>query len=165
LTALLRRDQRHKRFQPAITINKIAEYCARGDALPEEEGGGKGRCPLLDEKLCRIYGIRPFGCRCFVSKVRCDDSGYADVDELVLTVNNIFLQTVEHLDCHGCTGNLADVLLWLASGKNERQYLDGRVDCAGAGLIKNQPMTVLMIPPDHRREVEPILDKLRRITV
>ena len=165
LLQLLEGEQRHKRFQPKITINKIAERCARGQALPEEETRGEGQCPLLDENLCRIYGIRPFGCRCFVSKVRCDDSGYADVDAVVLTVNNIFLQTMEHLDRHGCSGNLSDVLLGLSSGENERCCRDGKIDCEKTGLIKNQAMTVLMIPPDHREKVEQILNQLRRISV
>ena len=83
----------------------------------------------------------------------------------MLTVNNIFLQTMEHLDRHGCFGNLSDVLLGLSSGENERCYRDGKIDCAKMGLIKNQAMTVLMIPPDHREKVEPILDQLRRISV
>lgn len=164
LIRLLERSSRQARFQPKTTTNKIAELCLRGMDLPEEENDvGGGACPLLDEKLCSIYGIRAFGCRCFISNINCNQSGYADVDEHVLTVNNIFLQIIEHVDSRGCSGNLTDVLLCLLSREARTAYRNNQLRCAKSGLIRNYPMPALMIPPAQREKVKPIVEKLQSI--
>lgn len=161
---LLERSSRQARFQPKTTTNKIAELCVRGKDLPDEESDvDGGKCPLLDEKLCSIYGIRAFGCRCFISNTNCNQSGNAIVDEHVLTVNNIFLQTIEHVDSSGCSGNLTDVLLCLVSREARAAYRNNQLRCAKSGLIKNYPMPTLMIPPAQREKVKPIVEKLQRI--
>ena len=165
LVQLLEQEKSLPRFQPTITINAIAENCANGKAVPEEEAGDEGLCPLLDDKLCSLYNERPFGCRCLVSKSICDTSGFADIDEIVLTVNNILLQTIEHIDRPGCSGNLIDVLLWVSKRENEKRCRDGKINCEKAALIDNRPMSVLMIPPEHREKVKPILDRLYRISI
>ena len=165
LIQLLEREKGLPRFQPTITINTIAEYCANNKAVPEEEAGDEGLCPMLNDTLCSLYNMRPFGCRCFVSNSICENSGFADIDEVVLTVNNVFLQTIEHIDCHGCSGNLIDVLLWLSIRENAGRYRDGKINCEKAALITNRPMTVLMIPPEHLEKVRPILEQLRSISV
>ena len=164
LLGSLERSSRHPRFRPKTTTNKIAELCVRGKDLPDEEADTEsGDCPLLDNNLCPIYGSRAFGCRCFISKIDCNQSGYADVDEHVLTVNNIFLQTIEHVDSKGCTGNLTDVLLCLASPEARETYRNGQLLCSKLGLIRNQPLPALMIPPAQREKVNPIVKKLQSI--
>ena len=164
LIRLLERSSQHARFQPKTTTNKIAELCVQGEELPDEDSDvDGGECPLLDDNLCTIYGIRAFGCRCFISKVNCNQSGYADVDEHVLTVNNIFLQTIEHVDASGCSGNLTDVLLCLVSRKARAAYRNNQLRCAKSGLIRNSPMPALMIPPAQRDKVKPIVEKLQSI--
>ena len=165
LIRLVEQEKSLPRFQPSITINRIAEYCANNKAVPEEEAGDEGLCPLLNNKLCSLYNERPFGCRCLVSKSICDIDGFADIEEIVLTVNNILLQTIEHIDHLGCSGNLIDVLLFFLKKENEERYRDGKINCEKAGLINNQSMTVLMVPPEHREKVKPILDELYRISI
>jgi len=83
--------------------------------------------------------------------------------EDIKSVNTIFLQTIEHMDAEGCSGNLLDVLEVLASKENRQTYEDHRLKCATAGLIANQALKVLMIPPQHRTRMEPILNSLREI--
>lgn len=153
----------HAYFKPKITTNRLANLCADGIEPPQEEFGESQSCPFLTEKQCPIYAVRPFGCRCLVSRHDCAEEGYADMDDFVLSVNTVFLQTVEHLDAAGCSGNLLDVLAVMASPENRQAYEDHRLVCETAGLIANAPLKVLMIPPRHRTKMEPILQSLRDI--
>jgi hypothetical protein len=145
-----------KRFKPQLTTNRLADLYAQGIDPPET-------CPFLTNSQCPIYAPRPFGCRGLVSRHDCRDKGYADVDDFVLSVNTVFLQTIEHVDAHGCTGNMLDVLRVITSEDNRRCYEANDLRCSNLGLIPNQPLKVLMIPPEHRSRMEPILQSLHQI--
>jgi Fe-S-cluster containining protein len=153
-----------KRFQPRITTNKIAELCIKGKDLPEEDySTHKGNCPFLKAAECPIYSIRPFGCRCLVSNHDCREKGYAEVDPFVLTVNNLFLQFIEHVDFQGFSGNLIDVLILTASKEKRHSYKMNKLRNPATGLVPNMQIKVLMIPPEHRVKVKPILNALQNI--
>jgi Fe-S-cluster containining protein len=152
-------------FQLKMTTNQLADLCAEGVEPPAEESTDWHPCPLLTDNQCPIYAVRPFGCRCLVSRRDCSKNGYADMDAFVLSVNTVFLQSIEHLDADGCTGNLLDMLGVMASEESRQQYEKNSLNCAKAGMIPNQPLKVLMIPPEHRTKMEPILQSLRNIRV
>jgi hypothetical protein len=153
-----------KRFRPQITTNRLAQLCAQGGDPPEEINTGDWQdCPLLVENRCPIYDLRPFGCRCLVSRHNCGEKGFAEIDDFVLSVNTVFLQTIEHVDAGGCSGNLVDVLQTMAAEQNRAAYGNDALHCSSNGLIPNQAMKVLMIPPEHRTELEPILQQLRQV--
>ncbi len=155
-----------KRFQPRVTTNRLAQLCAKGVEPPEEIGNENWQdCPVLLDHRCTIYELRPFGCRCLVSRHSCGQKGYADMDDFVLSVNTVFLQTIEHVDAGGCSGNLVDVLRAMSVEQNREAYRNDILHCTGNGLIANQPLEVLMIPPEHRTQIEPILQELRQITI
>ena len=137
--------------------------CAAGIDPPEEEQPASGTCPFLSDDLCPLYRARPFGCRCLVSRHDCGKHGYADIDDFVLSVNTVVLQTIEHMDAAGCSGNMLDVLEVMAGQENRQAYKEGKLDCASTGLIANQPLKILMIPPEHRTRMEPILKSLQEI--
>jgi Fe-S-cluster containining protein len=154
-----------KRFQPLTTTNRLADLCMKGEDFPEEKHDDpNGRCPLLNDNLCPIYPVRPFACRCFVSKKDCRKQGYAEVDPFILSVNNLFLQVIEHVDSQGFSGNLIDVLKFMSSKNNRRNYKKNTLNNLDTGLIPNLKITVLMIPPEHRVEINPILNALQNIT-
>jgi hypothetical protein len=154
------------RYQPQISTNRLAELYAAEAKVPEEEvSSASFECPLLSNKLCGIYNLRPFGCRCFVSRKNCGVTGYADIDDFTASVNTVFLQTIEHLDADGCSGNLIDVLQVMASESNRQAYERGEFKCEKNGLIVNWSLKVLMIPPEHRTKMEPILQELRQIKI
>jgi hypothetical protein len=157
----------HKnRFQPKLTTNQFADLCARGLEPPDEEAPPVDEvCSLLLDDLCPIYSARPFGCRCLVSRHDCGERGYAEIDDFVLSVNTVFLQMIEHIDVGGCTGNLLDVLCGLSEEENRRSCEGNSLSCSDVGLIPNQPLKVLMIPPEHRARIEPILRELRQSTI
>ena len=152
------------RYQPQISTNRLAELYAAEARVPEEEMAAEWEeCSLLVKNVCSIYDLRPFGCRCFISHKNCAETGYADIDEFTASVNTVFLQTIEHLDADGCSGNLIDVLQAMASEDNRRAYEKDRLKCETNGLIVNWSLKVLMIPPEHRTKMEPILQELRQI--
>jgi len=153
-----------RRFQPQTTTNRLADLCATGED-PPVEGNERlnGSCPLMKDNLCPIYQVRPFGCRCFVSKHDCRDKGYAEIDPFILSVNNLFLQFIEHVDSQGFSGNLIDVLKLMASKINRHNYKRNTLNNSDIGLIPNLKITVLMIPPEHRVKIKPILNALQRI--
>jgi Fe-S-cluster containining protein len=155
-----------ERFQPQLTTNRMAELCAADAKVPHEDTTGEWQdCALLDDSLCTIYDLRPFGCRCFVSRHNCGESGHADIDDFTASVNTVFLQVIEHLDAEGCSGNLIDVLQFMASDDKRRDYQGGKLNCEENGLIVNWELKVLMIPPEHLERIEPILQQLRDINL
>jgi Fe-S-cluster containining protein len=161
---VLAREHNHLKFKPKITINQMATLCSSGLELPDGvPSSAAAPCPLLTDRACPVYGLRPFACRSFVSRTTCTPGGAADVEPFVLSVNTVFLQVIEHLDAAGCSGNLTDVLLCLLDNETEHAYRDGRLHCSRVGLIPNQPLSVLMVPPEHRLRLEPILNALRNI--
>jgi hypothetical protein len=149
----------------AEKIAPIAECCMHDRQLPEEEiqlMGGP--CPLLKKDQCPLYGVRPFGCRSMVSRRNCHETGFAEMDAFVITLNTVFLQVIEHLDWQGCSGNLTDILRFLAIEENRSAYRAGSLECLKWALIPNQKMKVLMIPPEQRKKIEPIVQTLHSIT-
>jgi len=160
----IRQHVNKKRFIPRITTNGIAARCMAGKDLPEEESDPAwSPCPLLKNNLCAIYSQRPFGCRCMVSEKKCQETGYAKMSDYVLTVNHVFGQVIENVDKDGRTGNLIDMLLFLESEDRQASYDQNVWKENGNGLIHNQAMTVLMIPPEHQSKIQPILRVLRDI--
>ena len=153
-----------KRLRPQLTTNHLAQLCAKGVDLPEEEDNiDLQACPILQDNQCPIYELRPYGCRCLVSRHTCGAKGYAEIDDFVLSVNTVFLQTIEHVDAGGCSGNLVDVLQAMSVESNREAYGNSALHCSASKLIPNQPLEVLMIPPEHRTKMEPILQQLRQI--
>lgn len=146
------------RYQPAVTTNALAALLVNGDTAPEETNDPEaGACPLLDRGICTVYEVRPFGCRAMCSSENCAITGEAVMPPLVLSVNNLMLQYIEALDRPGGTGNLTDVLLFfhreqIASGNGMSGFAE-----LSPPLLTNRAFPALMLPPDHRRQLEPLL--------
>jgi Fe-S-cluster containining protein len=152
-----------KRFVPKVTINNLAEMVCNGLNPPEEEiDPNWGPCPLLTDQECPIYPVRPFGCRCLVSQAPCRENGYAKLDPFVLTINYLFLQAIEHIDNQGLLGNLTDILLLLESVEMRKNYSRNLLK-PDRKKIRNSPIKFLMIPPEHRLRVKPILEEIQKI--
>lgn len=150
------------RYHPQMTTNALARHCLEGRDPPREDFPVERlSCPLLHDACCPVYALRPFGCRCLVSRQACGPHGYAEVDEWVLTVNTLFMQAIEHLDRPGCFGNFSDVVLAIA--------VDGEVDhpaaagCGAFGLLANQPIPAFMIPPGHRARAAALVAEIQRV--
>jgi len=158
----LSRQQQQPRFIPQVTTNQIADICIAGEDPPEEAiDPSWGPCPLLTDKACPVYDLRPFGCRNMVSIKRCEETGTAEIDEFTLTVNHVFLQYIEHIDQNGFSGNLSDVLVHAM--RNESADTSNQTPVAQTTLIRNTPLSALLIPPEHREQMAPIINALRDI--
>jgi Fe-S-cluster containining protein len=158
---MLSRPAPPRRFHPLVTINGMAALCMQGRELPDElNDPSAGVCRLLDGDICAIYDVRPFGCRAMLSSVTCGLTAEACMPSLVLTINNIVMQFIEALDQPGASGNLIDLLHFLTDPAPCRAYENRLAHPWPQPLLPNQSMPVLMIPPEHRSAVQPLLRSL-----
>ncbi|MEE4362880.1 MAG: YkgJ family cysteine cluster protein [Desulfotignum sp.] len=146
-----------KRYIPRMTTNRFARLCMEGTDLPDEENDPSwGKCPLLANDLCTVYDVRPFGCRALMSDTGCKNTGFAQVPPWVLTMNNVFLQAIEHLDSHGFSGNLSDMLTWFPADEP---------DPPADRFVPNEAISVLMVPPGHRQDLAPVIEQLSTLLI
>ncbi len=159
--------QNRPRFQPRFTTNQIAGLCAQGRQCPEEPppADDGGVCAFLSAGQCPFYPARPFACRCMVSQSVCRTGGSALVDPLILSANTVFMQFIEHIDLIGASGNLIDVLAALATDADRSAYTHGALTWENTPLIANQPLKTLMIPPEHRNALMPLVQQIQQIRV
>ena len=154
------------RFIPKTTTNMLAVLCANGKDIPEEESDVSwGSCPFLIDKKCPVYEKRPFGCRCFVSTSDCSKKGYAEINPFVVTVNNLFLQFIEHVDSQGYSGNFTDIILYAEAKRNKFPKDSAVPEMFRNKLVKNHPITFLPIPPEDKVRIKPVLQALQNIRV
>ncbi|NVM23801.1 MAG: hypothetical protein HWN68_18735 [Desulfobacterales bacterium] len=162
----VRSTAHQSRFQPAITTNDLAALCLQGEDPPEERSDySRSPCQFLSNKECLIYQVRPFGCRCFFSTQKCEEAECAVVDPFVVTVNTVFLQFIEHIDAGGFFGNMTDVLLFLESETQRRDYETQASTSYSGSLARNRAIPALVVPPEHQSKLQPILDKLKKTEI
>ncbi len=147
-------DNNVPRFKPRLSTNAYVAACRTATDTPvdDETGDQTGICPFLENNACRIYPVRPFGCRCMISTTKCDQNGYAEIDDYTLTLNTVFLQFIEHLDQDGYFGNMGDVLIYLSSGNEKIPET--------CNVTPNHPIPALMVPPAHRGRIADLINTL-----
>lgn len=161
----LRRHAHRRHLIPTVTLNQMAEICMKGEEPPEDESDPAwGACPLLQDGLCSVYEVRPLACRAMVSRSHCENSGYADMDDFHVTLNNVLMQYLEHIDAGSLMGNLNDLLpLFADEHIRDTYWKTGCLEGDSNRLIENQPLTVLMAPPEHRERIMPILQDIQKV--
>jgi len=150
-----------QRYIPKMTTNMFARMCKERKEIPEEGNDPSwGKCPLLVNDLCILYDARPFGCRALISQAHCRKKGYAQVPPIVLSLNNLFLQAIEHMDQGGFSGNLSDMLTLFLADSVLENFPDPLKITDDERFLLNEKIGVLMIPPEHREKVRALLEKL-----
>lgn len=136
-----------------------------GKDIPEEENDPAwGRCPVLKEEMCTVYDARPFGCRALMSQIDCSENGYAQVPPEVMTMNNVLMQVIEHVDQKGISGNFSDIMLLFLSDEPPAGNLRAfATQHKGKHLLLNEKIPVLMIPPEHRQKLASFIEKISSI--
>jgi Fe-S-cluster containining protein len=153
-------------LRPQVTINQLAGICAGGGEPPDEAPADPCGlpCSLLEKGRCSVYPRRPIACRIMVSRVVCRPGGSADMPSLLVSAGSVVMQFVEHLDsAGGLCGNLADVLTLFSTAEARRAYRQRLPPVPHDGLIPNHPLRVLMVPPEHRDALLPMVAELRRM--
>ena len=150
------------RFQPLVTINRLAQLCMSGqEPLEEHTNPQAGPCPLLTSDICSIYSVRPFGCRAMLSTRDCARHGEAFMPDLILSANQVVMQYLEALDRPGATGNLIDVLRFVSNPQQRAAYLNPSGSSWPHSLQPNQGFSAWLIPPEHRQAIQPLLQALQ----
>lgn len=152
------------RYIPETTANSFASIMMSGEDAPEEILDPSWKpCPFLGESgLCVIYESRPFHCRCMHSEEKCGENGYSVMPPFLVTINNVFLQYIEHIDKTGFVANITDAVLWMMDLSNRHSY-SGNILNAGKlpdGFIGCRPMPFLMVPPEHQERVRPVIKRI-----
>ena len=159
-----------QRYVPKATANGFARACMEGRDLPHEENDPQwGACPLLEDGRCTIYRARPLGCRVMMSEEPCRQSGFARMPPFALTLSNLLNQAVEAADEKGVTGNFFDLLAayalaWESCSRPKGLYLslDNIANSDKKEVfLRNQPIPVLMVPPEHREQALPLIREIR----
>jgi len=141
---------------PAVTANEYAEtYLNREEAALQNDPApwNFSPCIFLNRGCCTIYPVRPFGCRSFNSIIPCPENDMAEVPPLVITVNAVCMQIIEHLDSDGgLWGNMADVLKVLLAGPKRTEEQ--------SRLLPARPNPGFLVPPSERESVGNFIYKL-----
>lgn len=142
---------------PAMTTNRFALACMRGEDIAEEsQPRDFSPCMFLRNNCCLIYPVRSFMCRSFGSRNKCSDSGCAEVEPLYLTLTTVIMQCIEHLDRGRPWGNMNTVLRILTKTANNEE--EDRVPRA-------EPLPGFLIPSDEeeglRTRVHVLLEIVR----
>lgn len=154
------------RFIPKTTANGFVSIIMSGEEEPEEFIDPSWKpCPFLGSSgVCGIYDARPFHCRCMHSEQVCEDGGYSVLPPFIVTLNNVFLQYIEHLDKNGFISNLTDAALWMLNPVNRQSYAeDHDLNGLPADFVRCMAMPFLMVPPEHQEQIRPVLTALSEI--
>src|SRR3989339_1362684 len=140
--------QRQDMNSPQVTTNQFAQFCLEGREVDISVNNGASwnfsPCQFLENGDCSIYPVRPFACRALVSQKVCAQGGAAEMAPVVVTLNTIWLQIIEHVDQGGFWGNMLDVLAFLQNTHSGRtaEPLAGKT----TRLLKNLPVPGFLLP-------------------
>ena len=142
-------------YKPDLTINEEATYYLKGVSPPEGQADHvDSPCPLVDrDGLCTIYDRRPFACRSMLSKIPCHESGHADMDPFIITINLATYQIIEHMAKGGFYGNLWDLVRCFVKGDLEMVHTR---ECTG--------VTGFLVAPEEQRRFDAFLRRLQAHT-
>jgi Fe-S-cluster containining protein len=143
-------------MRPLQTTNQFAAQC-----LAEKESSEDNMpdwdftpCIFLENNECLIYQVRPFSCRSFSSFQSCSTTGSAEVDPILITMNTVVQQIIEHNSSEaGWWGNMIDILRLLIVTEEEGE--------SKKHVLPAQPNPGFLIHPDEVRSVEAFFARLK----
>lgn len=155
--------------RPLMSTNEWARRCLEGQEVSGEEPEQVlTPCPFLDRKLCcSLYPLRPFACRCFGSSVDCATSGMAEQPDILIEINTVTMQLIEHLGRGGWWGNMLDVLSALILQTEVKQVMGGeqRLEETTGYLHRAKPLPGFLVMPAQQTAVQAYLNDLLAIQI
>lgn len=149
-----------------ITTNGWAEHCLKGMEIVAEDNQVMEPCPFLDgQNHCSIYRLRPFSCRCFGSTVDCRTSGVAEQPDILMEVNTVTLQLIEHLGQGQWWGNMLDMLPALLAEQYEKTTSSANPEEINSHLLNALPVPGFLIMPEQQAAVQQYLEGLFALSV
>ncbi|MEW6530350.1 MAG: hypothetical protein AB1473_05905 [Thermodesulfobacteriota bacterium] len=161
LYRLIPPDSQENRLRPMFTVNELAGYCLRKEEPPPESSVHHSvPCPFRNADGCAVYEVRPFACRSMWSTRVCADDGEAEMPALLVTLNGVFFQVLEHLDAGGLYGNVLDVFELLGNSGLRIAYGSGEDLQATVSLLRTRANPGFIVPVEHRPEIARLLGTL-----
>lgn len=157
--------------QPAImTTNDFALACLEGRESDPGEGRAEGTCPFLgDDRLCRIYEVRPFACRLFASTRTCSKARPALMPEYYFEAATAVSQLVEHLGQREYWGYMQEVLpalLDISEFKEIGLLLPpGQAAHARLGTLTARPLPGFLLSEENEERVATLLERIFRTEI
>ncbi|MCF6186796.1 MAG: hypothetical protein L3J49_04875 [Desulfobulbaceae bacterium] len=157
--------------RPVMTTNEWARDCLEGREIRAQESDQiLAPCPFLDQnQSCSMYSLRPFSCRCFGSSVDCVRTGMAEQPDILMEVNTVTLQIIEHLGQGNCWGNMLDVLPMMIRKNESRQENKNRGELrpekTGQYLRQAKPLPGFLVMPDQQAEIQDYLTGLFAVQI
>ena len=143
---------------PSTTTNRFALDCLREKNIDKEDSPWNlSPCVFLRENCCSIYPMRSFMCRSFGSRIKCQDSGSAEIEPLFLTLNTVIMQCIEHLDQGRPWGNMNTILHMLTATENNIPVPGNRP------VLLAEPIPGFLIPPEEQKQLQGQLKTLLNI--
>lgn len=147
-----------------MTTNDFAEACLEGREIKPVEIHDTPPCPFLEENSCRIYPVRPFGCRLFASTAKCSFSQPAVIPNYYFEAATAVTQLIEHLGQREYWGNMLDVLPALLD-INEFQKIGSRLEKAlivkaRLRTITAKPLPGFLLTEEDGSKVTALLHKI-----
>jgi Fe-S-cluster containining protein len=140
------------------TTNQFAAACLREEEDGDEpDSWNMAPCVFLRENCCAVYPVRSFMCRSFGSRIPCDLRGEAEVEPLLLTLNTVILQCLEHLDQGRPWGNM-NLILRLV-----KENSSGTSGPRRESVRISAPIPGFLIPPDETAAMHDKLQTLLKI--
>ncbi|MBU1567539.1 MAG: YkgJ family cysteine cluster protein [Proteobacteria bacterium] len=149
---------------PQMTTNDFASICLEGKDNDPGDHYNLAVCPFLEKDLCKIYPVRPFGCRLFISKKTCSAVHPALVSDSYFEAATAVTQLIEHLGQKEYWGNMLDVLPALLDISEFREIADHLsttlIMQARMQTLTAKPLPGFLLSEEHTDEVSPLLHSI-----
>lgn len=149
---------------PKTTTNEFAAACLEGKDIDPGNQQNFSTCPFLEENICRIYPIRPFSCRLFLSTKTCSPGQPALVPDYYFEAATAVNQLLEHLGQKEYWGNMLDVLPALLD-ISEFNEIGDKIDKTISRQARLQTLTAIPLPgfllsEEYAPQVSPLLESI-----
>lgn len=152
--------------RPSQTTNAYARAIMTGQETdPADAPPSQTPCPFLVDQACRLYPVRPFACRSFVSQSPCSANSPALIAESYAAAAIVTSQIIEHLGQRQLWGNMLDVLTALLcfpayatiAAQLENPQL---ISQARLVTLKAEPLPGFLLKPEEHEQFAPLLQAI-----